>query len=161
MPDPLRHQAQAGADGRGRQLPEGLVLDRHGEPTTDPRAFFNGGALLPFGEHKGYALAVAVQILTSAFIGAAAIPPPGGDYGFTVIALRRDIFVSAERYDELLRELVAALKAAVPIDPSNPVLLPGERSAANRMHAEQNGINLPQKLYEEIFVPPNTGSSKV
>ena len=87
----------------GRQLPEGLVLDKHGGPTTDPRAFFNGGALLPFGEHKGYALAVAVQILTSAFIGAAAIPPPGGDYGFTVIALRRDIFVSAERYDYLLR----------------------------------------------------------
>jgi len=145
----------------GRQLPEGLVLNRHGEPTTDPRAFFNGGALLPFGEHKGYALAVAVQILTSAFIGAASTPPPGGDYGYTVIAMRRDIFVSAGRYDEILRELVDALKAAVPIDPAHPVILPGERSAANRMHAEQNGINLPQQLYEEIFGPPNSGSSKV
>ncbi len=135
----------------GRELPEGLVLDKHGEPSTDPQAFFDGGALLPFGAHKGYALAVAVQILTSAFIGAAAIPPPGGDYGFTVIALRRDIFVGAGRYDEILGELAGAIKAAVPADPDHPVILPGERSAANRKNAEQNGIHLPRALYQEIF----------
>jgi len=139
----------------GRELPEGLILDRQGNPTTDPRAILEGGALLPFGGHKGYALAVAVQILTSAFIGAAATPPPGGDYGFTVIAMRRDIFVDVERYDQILQELVDKLKAAVPTDPEQPVILPGERSAANRRQAEQNGIHLSRALYEELFAEPS------
>jgi L-2-hydroxycarboxylate dehydrogenase (NAD+) len=135
----------------GRELPEGLVLDKRGEPTTDPQAFMGGGALLPFGGHKGYALAVAVQILTSALIGAAAIPARQEEYGFTVIALRRDIFVGKEHFDQTVKQIADALKAAVPIDPEHPVILPGERSAANRKDAEKNGINLTQSLYDEIF----------
>ena len=135
----------------GRELPQGLVLDKHGEPTTDPQAFMDGGALMPFGGHKGYALALAVQILTAALIGTAAIPTPQEGYGFMVIALRRDIFTAKEHFDQTVKQIADALKAAVPIDPEHPVLLPGERSATNRRHAEKHGISLTQKLYDEIF----------
>jgi delta1-piperideine-2-carboxylate reductase len=53
----------------GRQLPPGMGVDKNGEPTTDPSAILNGGALLPFGGHKGNAIALMVEILAAALTG--------------------------------------------------------------------------------------------
>lgn len=53
----------------GRQLPPGHGVDRDGEPTNDPRAILDGGALLPFGGHKGSALSMMVELLAAALTG--------------------------------------------------------------------------------------------
>jgi len=54
----------------GRAIPEGVGVDRQGQPTTDPKAVLEGGALLPFGGHKGASIAFAVEILAAALTGA-------------------------------------------------------------------------------------------
>src|SRR5262249_39911788 len=48
----------------GERLPPGNLLDKNGNPTTDPQAFFDGGVMLPFGGYKGYGLAVAAILLS-------------------------------------------------------------------------------------------------
>jgi delta1-piperideine-2-carboxylate reductase len=53
----------------GHQVPEGSGVDRNGLPTTDPKAILDGGALLPFGGHKGSALAMMVELLAAALTG--------------------------------------------------------------------------------------------
>lgn len=53
----------------GRALDEGVGVDRKGKPTTDPAAVLEGGALRPFGGHKGAALSVMVEILCAALVG--------------------------------------------------------------------------------------------
>src|SRR5690606_21377457 len=53
----------------GHVIPEGVALDAAGAPTTAPRAVLQGGALLPFGGHKGGAVAVMVEILAAALTG--------------------------------------------------------------------------------------------
>lgn len=135
----------------GQTLPQGAALDSRGNPTDDPRQALEGGCLLPFGAHKGYALALAVQILSSALCGASAVPEPGSDYALSVIGLRRDILVSPGRYDSITGEVLSAVKAAAPADPGEPVLIPGERSAANRERARREGIEITEQLYEELF----------
>jgi delta1-piperideine-2-carboxylate reductase len=45
----------------GRALPPGVGIDRHGKPTTDPDAVLSGGALLPFGGHKGSSIAMMME----------------------------------------------------------------------------------------------------
>ncbi|MFH1069299.1 MAG: Ldh family oxidoreductase [Candidatus Glassbacteria bacterium] len=135
----------------GRRLPEGVALDKLGRPTTDPAEALHGGCLLPFGGHKGYALAVIVQVLTSAFTGAAAIPPPTTDYGLTIFALHRDLLVEAGLYDSLTEQLVQAIKAARPEQEGGDVLLPGERSELSRERAVREGIEVPEKLYSSLF----------
>ena len=139
------------AISEGRELPQGVALDRRGNPTTDPREALEGGCLLPFGAHKGYALALAVQILSSVLTGASAVPEPGTDYALSVIGLHRDILASAGRYDSITGELLDAVRAAAPVDPEKPVLIPGERSAANRSRARKKGIEISQQLYDELF----------
>jgi uncharacterized oxidoreductase len=59
------------AFNKGEQVAHGTLIDAHGEPTSDPGALFAepGGAILPFGEHKGYGLAVVCEILGGALAG--------------------------------------------------------------------------------------------
>ena len=51
------------AHNKGVDVPEGWIVDKHGNPTTNPADFEDGGYLLPFGGHKGYALALLVCLL--------------------------------------------------------------------------------------------------
>ncbi|MDD3937263.1 malate/lactate/ureidoglycolate dehydrogenase [Rhodoferax sp.] len=63
------------AHNEGRCVEPGMLIDEHGHPTTDPgvvvvpqsKGLF--GALLAFGEHKGYGLAVACELLGGALTG--------------------------------------------------------------------------------------------
>ncbi|MDE1166241.1 MAG: Ldh family oxidoreductase [Pseudomonas sp.] len=54
---------------QGHAVPPGTGVDRLGLPTTDPKAILDGGALLPFGEHKGSALSMMVELLAAALTG--------------------------------------------------------------------------------------------
>jgi delta1-piperideine-2-carboxylate reductase len=58
----------------GKQVHEGIGVDSAGRPTTDPNAILNGGAILPFGGHKGSAIALIVEIMAAALTG--------GQFGF-------------------------------------------------------------------------------
>lgn len=53
----------------GHSVPVGSGVDKHGQPTTDPTAILEGGALLPFGGHKGSALSMMVELLAAALTG--------------------------------------------------------------------------------------------
>ena len=59
------------AFNKGEQVKPDTLLDAKGEPTSDPGALFAdpGGAILPFGEHKGYGMAVVCEILGGALAG--------------------------------------------------------------------------------------------
>jgi len=63
------------AHNQGQEVAPGLLIDEHGQPTTRPGVVVvpqvGGlfGALMPFGEHKGYGLAVACELLGGALTG--------------------------------------------------------------------------------------------
>ncbi|MBM3526151.1 MAG: Ldh family oxidoreductase, partial [Alphaproteobacteria bacterium] len=62
---------------KGEELPEDMVLDPQGQPTRDPATMFDepGGAVLPIGEHKGYGLGLAIDILAGAMTGGGTLQP--------------------------------------------------------------------------------------
>lgn len=53
----------------GRMMPAGMGVDRDGQPTEDPKAILDGGALLPFGGYKGSALSMMVELLAAGLTG--------------------------------------------------------------------------------------------
>ncbi|MDB5413926.1 MAG: lactate dehydrogenase [Rubritepida sp.] len=53
----------------GKPVAEGIGLDADGNPTTDPAAILDGGALLPFGGHKGAGIAFMIEVLAAAMSG--------------------------------------------------------------------------------------------
>src|SRR5207248_9141006 len=51
---------------KGEQVPEGWIVDKHGRPTIEPKDFYDGGALLTIGAHKGSGLSIITDLLAGA-----------------------------------------------------------------------------------------------
>jgi LDH2 family malate/lactate/ureidoglycolate dehydrogenase len=123
----------------GRTLPEGLIVDRAGRPTTDPRAYLQGGLILPVGgEHaayKGYGLAMVVDALAGVLTGAPFARDAGvtdGKEGQFFLALDPEVFLPREEFLARMDAQIAQAKAAEPLPGVEEVLVPGERGQRRR-----------------------------
>jgi L-lactate dehydrogenase len=133
----------------GRQFEHPWLLDANGAPTKDPNAFFTDppGSLQPLGGteagHKGYALGLLLEALTSALAGHGRADAPT-EWGASVLVLVLDParFGGA---DAFLRE-TGWMEHAVHTNPPGPsgmpVRLPGERGLALRDIALNEGVAL-------------------
>jgi uncharacterized oxidoreductase len=140
------------AKEKGVALPAGTLLDREGRPTTDPQALYEGGVLLPFALHKGYALSFMVDALSIALSGADA-PEAQGVAGFEsgafFLAIEPAVFGTFERWTEALQRLSARVRS-VPVAPGfTEVLLPGEPEARARV-ARADGVAIPPATWATI-----------
>jgi len=136
----------------GESIPEGWVVDEHGNPTTDANAALKGG-FLPIGGVKGAMLALMVEILVSALTGTALsfqiesfFSETGGPMriGQVFLVIDPGALAGHEVYFERVETLIAAMLA----EPG--VRLPGERRHKNREASRQQGVEIPDRLYEEL-----------
>lgn len=126
----------------GHMLPDGSGVDRHGKPTNDPKAVLDGGALLPFGGHKGSSIAMMMEVMSAALSGGnfsfevdwsdhpGAATPKSGQ---TIILIDPSIGATrpfAARVETLIERLHSA----------GQTRLPGDRRYANRRKAMASGI---------------------
>ncbi|MBS3763434.1 MAG: Ldh family oxidoreductase [Planctomycetes bacterium] len=135
-------------DQAGETLPEGCALGPEGEPTADA-AEAREGALLPFGGHRGGALAVAVQLLAGVFTGAAPIPDEGKDYGLLMIGYRRGLLAGEQNYDHAVQEFIQRY-LSVPERPGMEVRLPGSQRYENLRQREKQPIEISEELAREL-----------
>ena len=75
------------AVSRGEQLTVPAVVDAAGRPSLDPADFYAGGALVPFGGHKGYALSVVAELLGRGLAAGAVDDGRDTPYSMLVLAL--------------------------------------------------------------------------
>jgi LDH2 family malate/lactate/ureidoglycolate dehydrogenase len=138
------------AKARHAQLPPDCIVDREGRPTTDPQAFFDGGALLPFGGHKGYAIAVIAELLSGPLIGAEAYPAVTQRSGIFILALDAAAFRPAPDYRRALAETLGRIKGVPPAPGFDEVLVPGEPEARMRALRERDGIPVPDDTWTAV-----------
>ena len=128
----------------GRDLPPEHGVDRHGEPTCDPNAILDGGALLPFGGHKGSALSMMVELLAAALTGGnfsfgfSWAEHPGAQTprtGQLLIVIDPGKGAGAD-FAERAEELVRAMRGA------GQYRLPGDRRYRRRAESEALGIEV-------------------
>jgi L-2-hydroxycarboxylate dehydrogenase (NAD+) len=130
----------------GLPLPDGVAIDEQGRPTTDAGAA-RRGALLPFGGHKGYALAVAMHALGVLAGGAAS---PARD-GYLVIAFRPDLFLPLDEYRRALAAEVAALKATPRQPGVEEIRIPGERAYRERARLAREGLEIDARIRDALL----------
>ncbi len=145
------------ARNKGEQLAEGLVLDGHGQPTTDPEAFYASppGAILPFGGHKGSGLSFFCEVLAGSLSGGFASNPMSPTAGRLVnnmlsLAFDPDAFGSAETFAEDVTRLAGWAKASPPVESGGKVLLPGEIEIATRRDREINGLPIDDETWRRM-----------
>lgn len=144
------------ARAKGTPLPPGWIVDRDGSPSTEAEDFYNGGALLTFGGHKGYGLAVAIELLGQALTGADDIgetPRGGGTYtrsGSVFVAIDPGVFRPASQFTAAVDATVEKIKAVPPAVGFDEVLLPGEPEQRSRARRLVEGISLPDNSWETL-----------
>jgi len=128
----------------GKVLPEGWILDKHGNPSTDPEDFFDGGMHLPAAGHKGYGLGLIAELVGDAVLNA----PP--EFNWFVITVDLGFFRPAAAYDESAERFLQFVKDVPPAEGFQEVLLPGEpeRRAAERRG--RVGVPMPAKVWQQL-----------
>lgn len=135
------------AKQKGEAIPEGWALDVHGKPTTDAAAAL-AGTMVPLGDAKGATLAMMVEILAAALVGAhfgfqasSFIDDKGGppDTGQLILAIDPHA-MGGNWFDERMRVLAHA------IEEQEGTRLPGVRRMTLRAKARADGVEMAEEL---------------
>ncbi len=138
------------ARAAGKPSPEGWILDRDGQPSTDVEDFFAGGVLLPFAGHKGYAMAVIAEMLAVGLGGGQTTPPDEPNNCLFVACFAPAAFGPADRFAESIERIANRLTEQPPAAGSEGVLLPGDPEAISRRERERDGIPLADATWAAI-----------
>ena len=141
---------------KGEQVPPGSLVDSEGKPTTDPSSWPTEGGLLPFGEHKGYAIMLAAEFLGRVLSGSDAFAEThhGGPYmrhqGVTLIVLKSDLFQPLEEFLNRADELQSRMRAVPPATGFEEVLVPGDLENRARDVRKRDGIPVADEIWSSI-----------
>ncbi|HWT10553.1 MAG TPA: Ldh family oxidoreductase, partial [Roseomonas sp.] len=132
----------------GRAVPDGALVDAKGRPTNDPGVLYRDnprGALLSFGAHKGYGLALICEILAGALLGGATAWRPemrerGIVNSWLAFVLDPARFGDVSVFRAELAAVIADVKASPPADPDYPVLVAGEKERITKANRLAGGI---------------------
>jgi len=138
------------AAAKGERLPEGAILDREGRPSTDPHDLRAGGVMLPFGAHKGYALAVAAELLGNIVAPSYRWRGPGRWGGTLFIALDPAMFAPREEYGAAVDEVVDRIKGVETAQGFSEILIPGEPENRARAARRASGVPVPEATWEAL-----------
>ena len=142
---------------RGEDLPEGWAIDSEGKPITSPQDFYGPprGAILPFGgiaAHKGYALAVVLDILAGALGGAGCSCEggPSGGNGVFLMAIDIKAFTGEDTFQGEVDTFVDYLRSSRLAEGFDEILMPGEVEHRTRMQRERDGISVDDETWRQI-----------
>src|SRR5215470_12062823 len=141
------------AVNRGESVPEGWIIDKHGRPTTDPKDFYDGGALLTIAAHKGSGLSIVTDLLAGALSTGRSSDPADTVLRNNMLS----IYIAPSFYDAegtVAREagrFVEWVKASPPSKPGVPVLLPGEIERMTRAKRLAEGIPVDHTTWTDLL----------
>jgi uncharacterized oxidoreductase len=152
------------AYNEGRRVEPGYLIDAHGRPSTDPGvvvvpqdAVGGGlfGALLPFGEHKGYGLAVACELLGGALTGGGTWHRPADSAravynGMLTILIDPEKLGTGTLFDQEAGTFVEWLRQGPATQGVDEVQIAGEPERRARQDRERSGIVLDAVTWAEI-----------
>ncbi|MDQ0286167.1 LDH2 family malate/lactate/ureidoglycolate dehydrogenase [Desulfofundulus luciae] len=142
----------------GREIPLGWAIDAEGRPTTDPQKAL-GGAVLPVGGAKGYALALAVEVLSGILSGSAYGPGVGWIYddslepanvGHCFLAIDVSRLMSLETFHKRMADMIQGVKAVPLAKGFEQILIPGERRRVKAKQRVREGIPVDENLLQEL-----------
>jgi len=139
---------------RKEQIPLGWVLDAEGHPTTDPNALYGSppGTILPVGGHKGYCLALMIEVLAGimARAGYSTENPGPLRNGVFMIVVEIARFVPPATFRAEVDDLVRYLKSCPTVQGTDRILVPGEPEAITEAERRRSGIFVEEQTWHQI-----------
>ena len=152
---PVNRVVKANEDGQ--QIPLGWCLDAEGRPTTDPAAakiYLPLGSTRELGAHKGFGLAMFVEVLTALFSGGWSDASGEGFAQERIAhffgAIRIDLFRNAAEFKTGMDAMLQSLGAAPPAPGQDRVYMPGEIEHETAEQRRRTGIPLTDQELSDL-----------
>jgi uncharacterized oxidoreductase len=150
------------AHNERKRAEPGLLIDEEGRPTTDPGVVVvqqpkgGFGALMPFGEHKGYGLALACELLGGALTGSGTWhrPPDAARAvlnGMLTIVIDPNKLGTQAAFEQEAAAFMEWLRQSPPAPGTEGVRIAGEPERAARAARERDGIVIDSATWGEIL----------
>ena len=143
------------ARANGEALPPGAAIDRNGQPTRDPEAYYDGGALLPAAGPKGSGLGIIAELVGDAMLGDCV------ELNWLMILLRADAFQPMAEYQSRAETFVKEVRGSKPAAGFDQVMIPGERETTLARAAAKEGIRLGDGVWAGIVEAARSVGVKV
>jgi L-2-hydroxycarboxylate dehydrogenase (NAD+) len=143
---------------RGEQMPIGWMIDRLGQPLTDPKRA-DEGFLMPIGGYKGYGLALVIGLLAGTLNGAAMgrdVIDFNKDFrsktntGQAILVIDPAAFGDVAAFKSRVDTVIREMRASERMPGVDRVWLPGEQSHIKRQQSEREGMALPPTLLAQL-----------
>jgi LDH2 family malate/lactate/ureidoglycolate dehydrogenase len=138
-------------------IPLGWAINAAGQPTTDPQEAIDG-IILPMAEHKGYAIATAVDLLSGVLTGSGFLSAVHSPYktaeksncGHLVIALNIEAFQPLAQFNSRMQQYIAEIKSVPLAQGVDEVFYPGEMEARNDVRNRKLGLQFPEDTLADL-----------
>jgi LDH2 family malate/lactate/ureidoglycolate dehydrogenase len=145
------------AKQKGQPIPEGWAINAQGFPTTDPIEAIDG-IILPMAQHKGYAIAVMMDMLSGVATGSAFGSRVRGPYqseyrsgaGQFMIAINIEAMQPLIDFNARMEQMISELKSVPLAHGFDEVVYPGELEARNQETNTKFGIKLPEDTMADL-----------
>ena len=142
---------------RHEQIPPGWALTADGEPTTDPQAAIDG-IILPMAGHKGYAIALVVDMLSGVLSGSSFLSAVNGPYktdmrsgaGHFIVAVNIAAMQPLAEFNARMEAWVDEIKSTPRAAGVDEIFYPGEMEARSDARLRAEGIELPQDTVDDL-----------
>jgi LDH2 family malate/lactate/ureidoglycolate dehydrogenase len=143
---------------KGESIPVGWMIDRKGQPLTDPKRSAEG-FLLPIGGYKGYGLNVIIGMLAGVLNGAAFgrnVVDFNKDFtarnnsGHMILAMRVDNFQPVDLFKREMDRVIREIRGSERMDNVDRIWLPGEMEYYKILERQENGIPLPSPVVAQL-----------
>ncbi len=124
------------AKALGKKIEKGWAIDRWGSLTRDPEKV---AAVLPFGDYKGYALSLALEILTGPLVKTRVGSRTRKLRGFLFIVINPYVFTSQKEFQSDVKKLIKEIKSAKRIKGIQEIIIPGERAYEHEKRIRRRG----------------------
>ncbi len=144
------------ASSRKEQLPNSWLLDKEGNPTTDPNDYSRDGTMLPLGGeqgHKGSALAFMVDMFSSILTGMGfGVDTQAHLQNCCFISVYKvDAFRPLDQFKQDMKEFTEYINSTPPAEGFTEVMFPGERGWRSEQQRLEEGIYVEDATWEELW----------
>ncbi len=145
------------ARNRREKIPQGWAINAAGEPTTDPQEAIDG-IILPMAGHKGYAIAMMVDVLSGVLTGSGFLSGVNSPYhtdrrsnaGHFIIAINVAAIQPLDEFCERMEQYIVQLKSVPRAAGCDEVFYPGEMEAGNDVRNRSHGLQLPADTIADL-----------
>jgi ureidoglycolate dehydrogenase (NAD+) len=144
----------------GKSIPDTWLTDAEGSPVSEVGDWPQSGSMMPMAGHKGYGLAMLIEVLAGAITGAGVLSEAkswilesteASRLGQAFVAINVDSILPIDLFKQRIDTIIHEIRNSPKAKGSERIYVPGEIEWQKREDSLTNGIPLPEQVFSSLY----------